>query len=287
VRKKLVILICFMLFITTGCMRNDSNLEAYAYTHDGIVRVAGSTTVAPLMRELRLAYENKHPGRRIEIQEIGTSAGIRATLEGVSHIAMSSRYLSENEMEQGLMPLPFALDGISVIVHNDNEVNNLTSEQVAEIFRGNITNWSEVGGNDAEIIVVSREEGSGIRSTFEELADLEITIERDGRTFRDSEVARGAIFEKGTGAVKGTVRLSRNSIGYVTVGVLDDTVQSVQINGISFSEEAVRNGTYLFANTFLVGVTENIPANAQAFLDFILSEEGQTLVRNAGYVSIY
>ena len=289
-RKITFVMAFFLLFMTTGCV-GSGNLQAYAESNQGntenTIRVAGSTTVAPLMRELRFAYEDMNPGIRVEIQEIGTSSGIRATIEGVSHISMSSRYLTDAEIEQGLTGMPFALDGIAVIVHPENEVTNLTAAEVAKIFRGEITNWSEVGGNNAEIIVVSREEGSGIRSSFEELADLEVTIERDGRTFRDSEIARNAIFEKGTGAVKGTVRLSRNAIGYVTTGVLDDTVQSVKIDGVGFSEESVRLGDYLFANTFLIAITDNIPTVAQNFIDFIFSEEGQELVSAKGYVSIH
>lgn len=283
--KGLALLLSFLLFIATSCM-GSSDLEVFAEENINTVRVAGSTTVSPLIKELRTAYEIDHPGSRIEVQEIGTSAGISATIEGVSHIAMASRYFSEEELNQGLVGMPFALDGIAVIVHPDNNIDNLTLEEVTKIFKGEIYNWSQVGGADAEIIVVSREEGSGIRSSFEELANLEVDIERNGRMYKDSEIAKNAIYEKGTGAVKGTIRANENAIGYITTGVLDDTVNAIKIDGVGFSEESVRNGDYPFVNTFLIATKEETPSNVQAFIDFIFSEEGQALISQKGYVSI-
>lgn len=283
--KRLALLLSFLLFISTSCM-DSSDLQIYAEENINTIRIAGSTTVTPLMRQLRLVYESEHPDIRIDIQEIGTSAGVIATIEGVSHISMASRYFSQEELAQGLVAMPFALDGIALVVHPDNPINDLTLEEVTKIFKGEINNWRQVGGIDAEIIVVSREEGSGIRSSFEELANLEVDIERNGNIYKDSQIAKNAIYEKGTGAVKGAVRANKNTIGYITTGVLDDTVKSVKIDGVGFSEETVRNGDYVFANTFLIATKEEVPLGVQAFIDFIFSEEGQALINELGYVSI-
>lgn len=283
--KGLLLISSFLMFIMSGCITG-SESGFYGEGNTTTISVAGSTTVSPLMRQLRLAYEEQNKGVRVEVQDIGTSAGIVATLEGVSHIAMSSRRFSEQELSQGLVAKPFALDGIAIIVNKNNNVDNLTSEQVTKIFRGDIVNWSQVGGEDANIIVVSREEGSGIRSSFEELANLESDIYVNGRIFRDSDISRNAIYEKGTGAVKGTVRSSKNAIGYISTGVLDDTVKAVKIDGVGFSEETIRNGSYTLSNEFFIATREHVPRSVESFIDFIFSDEGQALIKEKGFVSI-
>lgn len=274
--KKLVLTVCSLLFmvISVGCA--GAHAENTGSTNTDTIRVAGSTTVAPLMRELRLAFEYINSEMRVEIQEIGTSSGINATIEGVSHIAMASREFSANEVEQGIIGMPIAIDGVVVIVHPENEVTALTSEEIRNIFEGNITNWSEVGGANADITVVSREDGSGIRSTFEDMIDF-------------TEVSVNAIFSNGTGAVLNSVASNRNAIGYITAGVASNetAVRAVDIDGFAFSDEAVRNGTYPLVNTFFIGVLQDMPASAQSFVDFILSDEGQALVSHEGYVSIH
>jgi phosphate transport system substrate-binding protein len=266
--KKFLLCLSVLLavFLAAACMPAESGGGG------NTVVVAGSTTVTPVMRELAAEFEAAC-GIVIEVQELGTSAGINATISGVSEIAMASRAITQDEIAQGLSPVAIAIDGVAVIVNGSNPVANLSLEQITAIFKGEISNWSEVGGNDAPITVVSREEGSGIRQTFQTFAEID-------------EPARSAIFSQGTGAVIAAVSGNANAIGYVSCGVVTDGFRAVAINGVEFSEEAVINGDYIFANTFFIGVRGNISENAQAFVDFILSEAGQNIVSNKGYVRI-
>ncbi|MCL2839833.1 MAG: phosphate ABC transporter substrate-binding protein [Defluviitaleaceae bacterium] len=252
-------------FLFAGCRPEDAG-------SDNII-VAGSTTITPVMREIAEAFESANNGLTVEIQELGTSAGINATIEGISDIAMSSRAMSADEQAQGVHPIPFAIDGVAVVVNPNNPVSDLTLEQITAIFYGEITNWSEVGGNDVAITVVSREEGSGIRSTFESFANID-------------EVSSGAIISQGTGGVIASVSSNVNAIGYVTTGVVSDGLKAVAINGVMFSETTVMNGSYIFANTFFIGIRDDLSDNAQRFVDFILSSPGQDVVSAAGYVRI-
>jgi phosphate transport system substrate-binding protein len=199
-------LLLFAVLLVTGCAPGNSGAGS-----DNTVVVAGSTTVTPVMRELASAFEASN-GVSIEVQELGTSAGINATISGVSNIAMASRAITQAETEQGLSAIAIAIDGVAVIVNASNPVDNLSLEQITAVFRGEITNWSELGGNDAPITVVSREEGSGIRQTFETFAGLQDEIDE--------------------------------------------------------------------------GVMGNLSEQAQMFVDFILSENGQNIVSEAGYVRV-
>ncbi|MCL2610820.1 MAG: phosphate ABC transporter substrate-binding protein [Defluviitaleaceae bacterium] len=252
-------------------------LSACASEAEGTITVAGSTTVTPIMRELAVAFANE-TGIHAQIQEIGTSSGINATIEGASDIAMSSRALRDEELAS-LTPINFAVDGMAVIVNPSNPINNLSLEQVTSIFAGEITNWSEIGGNNAIITVVSREEGSGARTSFEGfvgLTDSGISL-----------IRRDALIFNGTGGIIAAVSGNRNAIGYVTAGVLDGiNVTDVSINGIRFSGETVLNGTYIFANNFYIAYGVDASEDTRAFVDFIMSTAGQAVVAAAGFVPV-
>jgi len=282
-KKVLQMTVCLLMiaFFIAGC-RLDGE---HAGSRNTIV-VAGSTTVAPVMRELATAFESLHDDIHVEVQELGTSAGINATIQGVSDIAMASRAISEFETEQGINSIAFAFDGVAVIVNPDNPINDLSSDQITAIFRGNISNWRDVGGKDAAITVVSREEGSGIRQTFETFANVQDEVQVGDSTVMTSAVARPAIISQGTGSVIAAVSGNRNAIGYVTTGVVVEGLNPVAINGIMFSEETVLTGQYVFANTFFIGVMDDLSYLTQSFIDFILSESGQDIVSNTGYVRV-
>lgn len=250
----------------------------------GIIIVAGSTTVTPVMRELAHAFERDND-ITIAVQELGTTGGINATISGVSHLAMSSRPLSAAEAAQGLVPSAFAMDGIAVVVHLNNPVTNLTLEQITGIFQGKITNWSEVGGENGEITVVSREEGSGIRTGFETFANLQEERVINYNNVRIS-LTRPSIISQGTGAVIASVSGNENAIGYITTGIETDALRDISINGVFFSEETVKNGTYIFANVFYIAHMETASEEVMEFVNFIMSPEGQRVVSQSGYVSI-
>lgn len=252
-------------------------LAACAPENENNITIAGSTTVTPVMRQLGAAFENE-TGIHVEIQEIGTSSGINATIEGASDIAMSSRALRDEELAS-LTPINFAIDGMAVIVHPSNPINNLSTELITAIFAGEYTNWSQIGGNDAEITVVSREEGSGARSSFEEFVNLNI----DGISL----VRNDALIHNGTGGVLAAVSSNENAIGYVTAGVVDGSnVVDVAVNGVRFSQETVLDRTYIFANNFYIAHGGNLPENASAFVDFIMSPAGQAIVAAESYVPV-
>ena len=296
--KKLLAFMVCLVFVFVACDTTPAPTAPAGNTNStteenglsGTIVVAGSTTVTPLMRALSYSFEAAHSGVIVEVQELGTSAGINATIGGTSHIAMASRSLTDEEQAQGLIPIPFAIDGVAVIVHESNPVDNLTIEQITAIFRGEITNWSEVGGPDAGITVVSREAGSGIRSTFESFANLLDEFEVDGEILMASAIdinpPTNLVISSGTGGVIASVSGNPNAVGYVTTGVVGAGINDVAVNGVQFSAQTLADGSYYFANSFLIGVMDNIPDIAQAFVDFILSAEGQSVVAENDYAPV-
>lgn len=247
------------------------------------IKVAGSSSVAPLVRELKEAY-TLQGGRSVEVQESGSTAGITATLEGASDIGMSSRDLSETEVAAGIVDMVIALDGIAVIVHPDNPVRELSPDQITAIYTGGIRDWSEVGGNPGEIIVISREEGSGTRGSFEELMQMEREVERNGKRYKESLIARDALYENSTGGVKSGVAGSKNAIGYISLGTLDDGVCALTVGGYACTEENIQNGSYPIARPFLLCTLGKPEGGSREFIDYILSPAGQAVVSGHGYV---
>ena len=275
----LAIMVPFMLALS-GCVA-DQGVEAITDT----LVIAGSTTVTPLMRVLQETYMNATT-THIDIQEIGTSGGINATLDGISDIAMASRSLTADEQARGLNPVPIAMDGVAVIVHHTNPVDNLTLTQIEGIFRGEIRNWSEVGGHDAPITVVSRELGSGMRTTFESFSNVRETFYINGHDVWISAVYPHALVSSGTGGVLNAVSGNTNAIGYLTTGIENPLIRPVAINGVRFSVETAQDGTYPFANVFYLGLMSDPSPASTAFVQWILSEEGQQTVADAEFVPI-
>jgi phosphate transport system substrate-binding protein len=238
---------------------------------EGTVAVVGSTSVQPIAQELADAFAEIEPGIQVDIQGVGSSAGIKAANEGTADIGTSSRELKEEEKAYGLTEHIIAYDGIAVAVSSNNGVENLTTEQIAKIFKGEITNWSEVGGADAEILVVSREDGSGTRGAFEELVKL--LDENDV-----SLVKADALIADGNGAVKANVASKDNAIGYVSLCYLDDTLKAVKVDDVEASVESIKDGTYKISRPFLMLTNGEVSDVAQAYLDFIMSDAGQEIV---------
>lgn len=245
------------------------------------VGVVGSSSVAPLAEVESEYFLRVRSDITIDVQSVGSSAGIKAVTDGTAMIGMSSRNLKENE-KMGLEQYVVALDGIAVIVHPSNPATNLSKAQLLAIFKGEIRNWKEVGGKDAPIVVVSREEGSGTRGAFEEMTGLE--GERDGAKI--SLLYAKAIITDGNGSVKQNIALKANGIGYISVGSVDDSVKAIGVNGIFPTEADIKAGTYPIARPFLL-LTKGTPTpEAQAFIDFILSVEGQKIVQEHYYIPV-
>ena len=252
--------------LTVGCSSSSSESK---------VTISGSTSVGPTVEVLAEKFNETNPDVKIEIQQVGSSAGIKSTIEGTSEIGMTSRDLKDEE-KSALQETEIALDGIAVITNKANTVKDLTVDQVKDIYTGKITNWKEVGGNDAPIVVVSREDGSGTRDGFQEKVG-----------FESEELIGSAQITDGSGNIKSTVEGNENAIGYISFGYVDEAVNALSINGVEPTSENVKNDTYVIARPFiLVNKADGLSENGKALIDFILSDEGQTLVESKGLISI-
>jgi len=243
----------------------------------GQLQLAGSTTVQPLAEVLAEAFMDANADVVIEIQGGGSSVGVTSAGEDTVDIGNASRNVKDSEMETfpNLVVHTIAFDGIAIVTNPEIEIPTLSEEQVRGIFSGAITNFSEVGGPDAKIVVVSREEGSGTRAAFEELV-MEYKDE-SGEKVMDP-IAETALLQQSNGQVSTIVSTTPNTIGYLSFGYLSDAVKGVAIDGVAPTVENVKNGTYgIFRplNMLTNGEAEGL---AKAFLNFILSEAGQAIV---------
>ncbi len=245
----------------------------------GQIQIAGSTTVQPLAEVLAEAYMAENPDITIEIQGGGSSVGVTSSGEGTVDIGEASRNVKDSEFETfpDLQVFTIAYDGIAVVTNPELEIPSLTREQVKAIFSGEVTNYSEVGGPDSEIVVVSREEGSGTRAAFEEmvmdLGDTEALITED------------AILQQANGQIRTIVAETPDTIAYLSFGFLDDYTNAVAIDGVAPSVANVKNGSYSLFRPLNM-LTNGEPHDlAKGFLDFILSLDGQAIVAEE-YISV-
>jgi len=239
---------------------------------DAHVIVAGSTSVQPYIELLAEEYMLLYPEKNIDIQGGGSSAGITAAETGTADIGMSSRYLRRSEEE--LWSVEIARDGLAVIVHPNNPVTDLTLEQIRGIYTAGITNWSEIGGRQARIHIIAREEGSGTRTAFEDMVMSDI-----------QRITPRAIIQDSNGAVRQLVAGDINSIGFISLGLVDNTVKAIKLNGIAATRENVLNGSYSLFRPFLF-VTKDIPPTGYTmdFINYILSPAGKELMINEGLI---
>jgi phosphate transport system substrate-binding protein len=239
---------------------------------DEVIIVAGSTSVQPYAEILAEEFMRLNPNKGIDIQGGGSSAGIIAAESGTAEVGMSSRNLHENELE--LKNFEMARDGLAMIVHPKNPIAGLTLEETRRIYAAEITNWSQLGGNDARIHIIAREEGSGTRSAFEELV-------MDGLM-----ITPRAIIQDSNGAIRQLVAGDIYSIGFISAGLVDDTVKPLKLDGFAPTVENLRNGSYQLYRPFLF-VTDGWPTGlAKEFIDFTLSPAGQGLLIEEGLVSL-
>lgn len=236
------------------------------------ISIVGSTTVAEPMEKLVAKYKELGSPDNVEVQGVGSSAGVKAAIEGTADIGMASRELKEEEKATGVVETVIAYDGIAVVLHPSNGVEDLTKAQIKDIFEGNITNWSEVGGADQDIIVVTREAGSGTRGAFEEMLKL---LDENGA----STIADIAVVGEGTGAVMASVASKEAAIGFVSEGYLNDTVKPVKVDGVECTVENVKAGSYVISRPLLLITQASIKPEAQAVIDFILGDEGQEIMK--------
>jgi phosphate transport system substrate-binding protein len=246
--------------------------EEPAESVSGQLQLAGSTTVQPLAEVLATAFMDQNSGMTIEVQGGGSSVGVTSAGEGTVAIGMASRNVKDSEFETfpELEVIAIAYDGIAIVTNPDLDLPSLSLDQVRSIFAGQITNYSEVGGPDEEIIVVSREEGSGTRAAFEEL------VMESGDT--EAVITETALLQQSNGQVRTTVSTTPNAMGYLSFGFLDESVNTVAIDGVEPTVDNVKNESYSIFRPLNMLTNGEPSALAQAFLDFILSADGQAIV---------
>ena len=252
-----ILLVCAL----TGC---GGNKDAVA--------TDGSTSMNKVIGALGEAFEND-TGITVTYNATGSGAGIQAVLEGRCDIGLSSRNLKDEEKAKGLEGTILAFDGIAIIVNPNNPVSDLDVETIAKIYTGEIKNWKEVGGNDAEIVLIGREAGSGTRDGFESITDTE-----DKCQYRQELTS--------TGDVITTVASNPNAIGYASLASVKDTVKALKVDGVVPSEETIKDGSYVVQRPFVLVTKKDatLSESAQKFFDCITSEAANEIISGAGVV---
>ena len=241
----------------------------------GTVATDGSTSMEKVIGALGEAFMEQNKGVTFTYNPTGSGSGITAVGEGRCDIGLSSRALKDDEKASGLKETVLALDGIAVIVNPANPVSDLDVETIAKIYTGEITNWKEVGGNDAEIVLIGREAGSGTRDGFESITDT-----KDSCKYRQELTS--------TGDVITTVSTNPDAIGYASLAALKDNVKALTVGGIAPTEDTVKDGSYVIQRPFVLVTKDGteLSAAAQAFFDYATSADAADLIAAAGAVAV-
>ena len=246
-------------------------------TLSGTVNLNGSTSVENVILTLGEAFMEANPDVTVNYDPTGSGTGINAALEGTCDLGLASRDLDEEETSQGLTATVFALDGIAIIVNSENPVADLTIEQIASLATGEITNWSEVGGSDAPVVLIGREAGSGTRDGFESITGTD-----DACVYTQELTSTGAVIQ----AVAG----NPNAFGYASLSAVEgqDGVKAISVNGVAPSEETVLDGSYQVQRNFnfVYMADAELSEAAQAFMDYAVSADAADLVAGAGAVPV-
>ena len=240
----------------------------------GSVATDGSTSMEKVIGALGEAFMNNNSGASFTYNPTGSGSGIKAVLEGRCDIGLSSRALKDDEKASGLVETVVALDGIAIVVNPENPVSDLDVDTIAKIYTGEITNWKDVGGNDAEIVLIGREAGSGTRDGFESITDT-----KDACQYRQELTS--------TGDVINTVSQNPDAIGYASLSAVGDSVKALTVGGVEATEATVKDGSYVVQRPFVLVTkegTELSPA-AQAFFDYALSADAASIIAAAGAVA--
>jgi phosphate transport system substrate-binding protein len=264
----LVLLLVALAAVGAGCTSST--------TSGAKVQLAGSTTIQPHAELLAKSFQANNTNIKVFVQGGGSSAGVTAVGMGTADIGMSSANLTASQLSlyPNLKPVPIAVDGIAIIVNPQNPVNNLTLNQVRDIFSGSISNWNQVGGPNQKINIVNREAGSGTRDGMQKIV------------LKGSRFSSGGITQSATGAVRSYIAGDPNAIGYISFAEVDNSVKTPGINGVIPSYNAIANGTYPIQRDLLLVTNGDPSGNAKAFIDFTLSPAGQAILKADKEVSI-
>lgn len=255
---------------TEAASKTDSNKKL-----SGTISLAGSTSMQKLADALAETFMEANSGVTVTVEYSGSSAGIESLLGGSCDIGNASRNLKDSEKEGGAVENIVAIDGIAVIVDKSNSVACLTKQQLSDIYTGVITNWSEVGGSDTPIVVVGREAGSGTRGAFEEILKVE-------------DACKYAVECDSTGAAMAKVASTEGAIGYVSLDVLDDSVNALKLDEVEPTSDNIVAGTYFLCRPFVMATKGEISEQSelvQAFFDFVKSDEGKAVIKAVGLIT--
>lgn len=254
-----------ILGIFAGCKKEES----------GTVSTDGSTSMGEVIGALKETFEAENKGITVTYNPTGSGTGITAVAEGRCDIGLSSRDLKDEEKEKGLEGTVIAYDGIAIIVNPENTAEGLTIEEIAKIYTGEIKNWSEVGGNDAEIVLIGREAGSGTRDGFESITGTE-----DQCKLKQELTS--------TGDVITTVAGNPAAIGYASLASVKDSVKVLKVDGVAPSEETIKDGSYKVQRDFVLVTKKDTKLSdaAQKFFDYITSSEASEIIKQAGAVPV-
>ena len=251
-----------------------STASSTAAALSGNVATGGSTSMKNVIAALTEGFAEVEPGVTVSYDPTGSGAGITGATDKTLDIGLSSRALKDDE-KADVDGTTIALDGIAIIVNNASKVEDLTVDQLKQMFTGEITNWSEVGGDDGEIVLIGREAGSGTRDGFESIVDV-----KDSCKYAQELTA--------TGAVISAVEANPLAIGYASLSAVGDTVKMVTVGGVECSEETVKDGSYEVQRPFVFVTNKSVTLSeqAQAFFDFATSADAADLIRTAGAVPV-
>ena len=285
--KKIIALVLtavMALSVLTACgSKNDTPADTNAdnnapteTTLSGTVSTDGSTSMEKVINSLGESFTAVNTGVKFTYNPTGSGSGIQAVSEGRCDIGLSSRALKNSEKSSGLIETVVALDGIAIVVNLENPVSDLDIETIAKIYTGEITNWKDVGGDDAEIVLIGREAGSGTRDGFES-----ITGTSDACQYRQELTS--------TGDVINTVSKNPNAIGYASLSAVGDSIKALTVGGVAATEETVKDGSYVVQRPFVLVTKEGatLSAAAQAFFDYALSPDAASVISAAGAVAVH
>ena len=272
-KKLICIALAAVMALSLAACGSGENKNEQAAQLSGTVSTDGSTSMEKVIGALKETFEGQNTGVEVTYNPTGSGTGIKAVQEGRCDIGLSSRTLKAEEEQQGLVGTVLAYDGIAVIVNPENTVEDLTVQQIAAIYKGEVTNWSEVGGKDAEIVLIGREAGSGTRGGFEEIVEVE-----DLCQYRQELTS--------TGDVITAVSQNPGAIGYASLASVKDTVKAIKVGGVAPSEETVKDETYAIQRPFVLVTKDGtaLTETAQAFFSFITSEAAREVISAAGVV---
>lgn len=266
-----------MAAMVTGCGTNTdvpTDDAAVSENVSGTVATDGSTSMEKVIGYLSEAYMEENQDVKVTYNPTGSGSGIQAVQEGRCDIGLSSRNLKDEEAKD-LVGTVVAIDGIAIILNPENPIADLTIEQIAQLYKGEITNWKEIGGDDAPVVLIGREAASGTRDGFESITGTE-----DACKYSQELTSTGDVVQ--------TVASNPNAIGYASLASVKDTVKAIDVEGVTPTTETIQNGTYKVQRNFVFVTKKNteLSGAAKAFFDFATSSAADKLIEEAGAVPV-